>query len=109
MTILPGDQTPEPGRKELLQFFGLTETQLREYKALPLDDAKWRLDHEHKVQQAWADRRRAVLVAECLQPRQNGNGQVQVQVQVQKSGLESICSEADTENQTPHVHVRSTL
>ena len=76
MSLLPGNQAPPPGRSELLRFFAVTETELQEYKALPVDEAKWRLDHEHRVQQAWADRRRTFLVAECLRPRRkvNGNG-----------------------------------
>ena len=107
--LLPGNQTPEPGRKELLRFFGLTETQLNEYRALPLAEAKWRLDHEHRVQQAWVERRRAFLVAECLQPRHNGNGQVQGQKSAATAtGLEAIRSNSSTHNQPPRIRTRST-
>jgi hypothetical protein len=112
--VLPGNQSPEPGRKELLQFFGLTETQLREYKALPLDEAEWRLDHEHRVHLAWEERRRAFLEGECLQPRSNGNRPHANQngngpVQPSTTGLEAIRSEADTDRQLTRTRTRSTL
>jgi len=106
VSVLPGNQRPESGRRELLRFFGVTETELREYRKLPVDEAKWRIEHEHKVQQAWAERRRAFLVAECLQPKRNAK---KANAENRESGLEPIRSTADIENQPPHVHTRSTL
>lgn len=99
MSVLPGNQRPEPGRKELLRFFGVTETELREYRKLPVDEAKWRIEHEHKVQVAWAERRRAFLLTELTDESDESD----------KPGLDLSVSHAPTHGHAPHVHTRSTL
>jgi hypothetical protein len=106
VSLLPGDQTPEAGRKELLRSFAVTETQLREYRKLPVDEAKWRIEHEHRVQVEWAERRRAFLVAECLQPRPAVRRNTTNRVG--NNGLEPIRSEATTNDLLPRTHTRST-
>lgn len=61
--------TPEAERRMVVTALGLEERELGRLRDLPHDEARWRIEHEHKVFVKWSERRRDFQLADCLQPK----------------------------------------
>lgn len=61
--------TPEAERARLLKEFGLAEWYIENLKSLDVEEATWRINHEHKVITAIFQRKRQWLLDECVYNR----------------------------------------
>jgi hypothetical protein len=61
--------TPEAERRMVLQSLAVTEDEIDHLRSLPTDEARWRIDHEYKVQVEWLGRRRDFVLAEAIKPK----------------------------------------
>lgn len=66
--------TPAAERRLLLKDLALAELDLGHLRKLPPEEARWRIEHEYKVQVAWAERRRNFMLADCVKPSKAPRG-----------------------------------
>jgi hypothetical protein len=61
--------SPEAERRLTLKRLVLTETELTQLRKLGAAEARWRIEHDHKIQTEWLARRREFMLADCCTPK----------------------------------------
>lgn len=91
---MPQEIGPEAERRIVLKHFALTELELNKLRALPPDEAAWRVEHEHRVGMKWMELRRKFILSDVLpgpkHQRQSGTG---TPVQLHRSSFNPLSQE----------------